>query len=40
MDRRRAYKDVSSLVRADAIAVHKAIAQEESTRLGREQTEQ
>ena len=40
MDRRRAYKDVSSLVRADAIAVHKAIAEEESKRLGREHTEQ
>jgi len=37
MDRRRAYKDVSSLVRADAVEVHKVIAREESKRQRREQ---
>lgn len=40
MDRRRAYKDVSSLVRADAVEVHKAIAREESKRQRREQAGQ
>lgn len=37
MDRRRAYKDVSSLVRADAVEVHKVIAREENKRQRREQ---
>ena len=35
MDRRRRYKDVSSLIRDDAIAVHRTIAEGERKRLGR-----
>lgn len=40
MDRRRRYKDVSSLIRDDAIAVHRTIAEEDRKRLGRGQAEQ